>query len=307
MDLKNFDLNLLLVFDQMLKERKVSAVADTLGVTQPAISRSLKRLRQLLGDELFYRTASGMEPTSYARHLAEPVGEALDALRMAISREFDFDPRSSRRSFTLRMSDIGEIYILPRLLRFLSVEAPGVGINIVRDGGERLKSEMEAGRIDLAIGLIDGLETGFFSRQVFKQGYVCVFRPDHPLAGRPMTLDDFVAAEHAVVTAAGTGHGRIDELIEKQGIQRKVKLRVPTYASLEHLLRATDLVATVPEALVQPNIHPLALAYSKHPVSLPRLSIDAFWHARFHRDPANRWLRNVIAVQCALPSIQALE
>ncbi|KAB2967331.1 LysR family transcriptional regulator [Zoogloea sp.] len=137
MDLKNFDLNLLLVFDQMLKERKVSAVADTLGVTQPAISRSLKRLRALLGDELFYRTANGMEPTSYARHLAEPVGEALDSLRSAISREFDFHPRSSRRSFTLRMSDSEEIYILPRLLRFLSGTAQGVCGKIVRDGARR--------------------------------------------------------------------------------------------------------------------------------------------------------------------------
>lgn len=305
MDLKEFDLNLLLVFDQLLKERKVSRVADILGVTQPAISRSLKRLRLLLGDELFHRTASGMEPTAYARHLAEPVGDALDALRRAIGQEFAFDPASSRRNFTLRMSDIGEMYILPRLMRLLGSEAPGVSVTIVRDNAEALKTGLEAGRIDLAVGLIDGLEAGFFRRQVFRQGYVCVFRPGHPLAGRTLTLEDFTAAEHVVVAAAGTGHGRIDELIDKQGIQRKVKLKVPNYASLEHLLQSTDLIATVPEALVQPNIYPLALAWSRHPVVLPRLSIDAYWHARFHRDPGNRWLRELIAVQCALPAIAA--
>jgi DNA-binding transcriptional LysR family regulator len=305
MDLKDFDLNLLLVFDQLLKERKVSSVADSLGVTQPAVSRSLKRLRQLLGDELFCRTANGMEPTAYARHLAEPIGYALDSLRQAISQEFAFDPGRSRRNFTLRMSDIGEIYILPRLMRRVSSEAPGVSITVVRSNVETLKHEMEAGRIDLAIGLIEGLETGFFRRQILKQGYVCVFRPGHPLAGKAMSVDDFVAADHAVVTAAGTGHARIDEVIEKQGIKRKVKLSVPNYASLEHLLQSTDLIATVPEALVQPNIYPLALAWSKHPVALPQLSIDQFWHARFHRDPANRWLRNLIAVHCALPGIEA--
>ncbi len=303
MKLEEFDLNLLLVFDRLLKDKKVSRVADALGVTQPAVSRALKRLREQLGDALFTRTASGMEPTAYARHLAEPVGEALEALRQAIGREFVFAPRTSTRNFTLRMSDIGELCILPRLLRYLAAEAPGITLTIVRDPVDVLRAEMEAGRVDLAIGLIDGLESGFFCREVFRQGYVCVFRPDHPLAGAPLTLDAFVAAEHAVVTAAGTGHARIDELIEKQGVRRKVRLRVPTYATLERLLQASDLIATVPEALVQPDLHPLALGYARHPVALPRLSINAFWHARAHRDPANRWLRNVIAVECALPPI----
>lgn len=304
MDLNEFDLNLLLVLDQMLKQKKVSSVADTLGVTQPAISRALKRLRLLLGDELFYRTAAGMEPTAYARHLAEPVGEALEVLRRAISRDFAFNPTQSTRNFTLRMSDIGEMCILPRLLRYLSTEAPGVSLTIVRDPVDVLRTNMERGSVDLAIGLIDGLETGFFCREIFRQGYVCVFRPDHPLAGRPLSLEAFLAVEHVVVTAAGTGHTQIDELIEKQGVQRKVKLRIPTYASLESLLQSSDLIATVPEALIQPNLQPLALGYARHPVNLPRLSINEFWHAHFHRDPANRWLRNVIAVECALPPIE---
>lgn len=303
MDLKNFDLNLLLIFDLLLKEKKVSSVADQLNLTQPAISRSLKRLRGLLGDELFYRTSTGMEPTAYARHLAEPIAYALNSLSNAISQGVSFDPATSKKTFTIRMSDIGEIYMLPRLLRVLAKEAPGVSITVVRDNHEALKADMEAGRTDLAIGLIENLEAGFFRRQIYKQGYVCVFRPDHPLAGRPMSLDDFVAAEHALVTGTGTGHARIDELIDKQGIQRKVRLRIPNYASLERLLNGSDLIATVPEALVQPNISPLSLAYSRHPVQLPRLSIDQFWHARFHRDPANQWLREVIAVHCALPPV----
>jgi DNA-binding transcriptional LysR family regulator len=306
MDLKDFDLNLLLVFDQLLKERKVSSVADSLGVTQPAVSRSLKRLRQLLGDELFCRTASGMEPTAYARHLAEPIGYALDSLRQAIGQEFSFDPASSRRNFTLRITDIGEIYILPRLLPLLAAVAPGVSVTVVRGNNETLKGEMEAGRIDLAIGLIEGLESGFFRRQILKQGYVCVFRLGHRLAGRPLSLEDYLEAEHAVVSGEGTGHARIDEIIEKRGLKRKVRLRVPSYASLEHLLQSTDLVATVPEVLVHPKVYPLALAYSKHPVELPRLSINQFWHARFHRDPANKWLRNLIADQCELPEIDSI-
>lgn len=303
MDLKKIDLNLLLIFDLMFKEKKVSTVADALGVTQPAISRSLKRLRELLGDELFYRTSTGMEPTAYALHMAEPIACALSSLSAALSDGVPFDPRSSKKEFIVRMSDIGEIYILPRLMRVLAEEAPGVSITIVRGNNESLKSDMESGRIDLAIGLIDGLEAGFFRRQLYEQGYVCVFRKDHPLAQRKLTLIDFLAAEHIIVTAAGSGHAKVDEIIEKQGIKRKVKLRIPQYASLEYLLKSSDLIATVPEALIQPNLFPLALDYSEHPVQLPRLSIDLFWHARLHRDPANQWLRNVIAIQCELPRI----
>ena len=189
-------------------------------------------------------------------------------------------------------------------MRLLPGIAPGVSITIVRDRDEALRTKLAAGEIDLAIGLLEGLAAGFFRRQIFRQGYVCVFRPDHPLARRPLTLADFIDAEHAIVTAAGSGHAQIDELIEKQGIQRNVKLRVPNYASLEHLLRSSDLIATVPEALVQPNIDPLELAHAPHPVQLPRLALNIFWHARFHRDPANRWLRDLIAVHCALPPIR---
>lgn len=303
MDLKKFDLNLLLIFDLMFKEKKVSSVADALGVSQPAISRSLKRLRELLGDELFYRTSTGMEPTAYALHMAEPISYALNSLSAALSDGAPFDPKISKKEFIIRMSDIGEIYILPRLLRVLAEEAPGVSVTITRGNNETLKSDMESGRVDLAIGLIEGLEAGFFRRQLYKQGYVCVFRRDHPFARERLTLTDFLAADHVVVTAVGSGHAKVDEIIEKKGIKRKVKLRIPQYASLEYLLKSSNLIATVPEALVQPNLFPPALGYSEHPLQLPRLSIDLFWHARLHRDPANQWLRNIIAVQCELPRI----
>jgi DNA-binding transcriptional LysR family regulator len=302
-DLREFDLNLLLVFDQILKTRKLSRAAEVLGVTQPAISRSLARLRALLGDELFHRTPTGMEPTAYAAHLAGPLAMALTTLGQALSQDFVFTPTTSQRNFTLRLTDIGELTILPRLLRHLAVAAPGVGLTIVRGNGEALRSALERGEIDLAIGLIDDLGAGFFRRTIFRQGYVCVFRPAHPLAGRPLTRSAFEQAEHVVVTAAGTGHARIDELIEAEGIRRKIKLRVPHYASLERLLPGTDLIATVPEALVQSRLHPSALAYARPPFPLPDLPIDLFWHARNHQEPGNIWLRNAIAVDCALPAI----
>lgn len=301
MDLRDFDLNLLLVFDQLLKERNLSRVADNLGVTQPAVSRSLKRLRLLLGDELFCRTGRGMEPTAYASHLADPVRQALETLQQAISEEYVFDPRDSRRNFVLHLTEIGELFIVPRLMRLLNIQAPGVSVTVVRHSLDTLKSDMEDGRIDLAVGLIENLESGFYSRQLLQQGYVCVFRSQHPLAGSPISLEDFEAAEHVIVASSDTGHNRIDEIMRREGIKRTVKLRVPDYGTLERLLQGTDLIATVPEALVHPDVVPLALAYSRPPIDLPQLPIVQLWHQRFHRDPGNLWLREMIAAHFTLP------
>ncbi len=300
MDLKQLDLNLLLVFELLLRERKVSRVAELLGVTQPAVSRSLKRLRQTLNDELFYRTPEGMRPTAYALHLANPVCQVLEDLRLALNENPTFDPASSQRSFTIAMSDIGELYILPRLMKLLARHAPGITINVVRDRDESLLRQMITGNIDLAIGLHDNLETGFFAREIYRQHYVCVFRQGHPLAAKPLTFEDFTRAEHAIVTPAGYGHAQIDSLIDRQGIQRTIRVRLPNYASLENLLLGTNLIATVPAVLIQPELKPLALAHSQHPVPLPQLAIRSFWHERNHRDPGNRWLREQVAVHCSL-------
>ena len=169
MDLRNIDLNLLVIFQQLLMDRRVSTTADKLGMTQPAVSNALKRLRTLLDDPLFVRTASGMSPTPYALHLAEPVGYALGALQTALNRRDSFDPATSKRTFTLAMTDIGEIYFMPTLMEAISRLAPSINISTVRNNLGNLKEDMAAGSVDLAIGLIPSLTTGFFQRRLFKQ------------------------------------------------------------------------------------------------------------------------------------------
>jgi DNA-binding transcriptional LysR family regulator len=297
MELRELDLNLLLVFQQLLVERRVSRVAEKLGISQPGVSNALARLRRHLDDPLFLRTTRGMEPTPLAEQLAEPVGRALELLQAAVNRRtVSWEPARSERSFTLGMTDIGEIYFLPRLMDTLAREAPGARVNTVRNTAVQLKDEMEAGHVDLAIGLIPQLKAGFYQRRLFRQRYVCLFRQGHALARkRRVTLADFEAAEHVVVVSAGTGHGKVDELLQRAGVRRRVRLTVPHFVAVGHILQSTDMVATVPERFAerfaQQVVGPFGLAAAPHPAALPEIAINLFWHARVHKDPANQWLR----------------
>jgi len=294
MELEEIDLNLLVVFNQLLVERRVSKVADKLGLTQPAVSNALARLRKLLGDELFLRTPAGMEPTPFADQLAEPVTYALGMIHSALNQRVSFEPASSTRSFTVGMTDIGEIYFLPALMDRLRQAAPGVSLSTVRNTAVNLKDEMAAGKVDLAIGLLPQLKGGFFQRRLFRQRYVCLFRKGHRLDKKKISLAEFSAAEHLVVVSAGTGHGKVDELLKRSGIDRNVRLTVPHFVGVGHILQATDLVATVPERLAQRLVGPFGLVCAPHPAKLPEVAINVFWHAKFHKAPANQWLRGLV-------------
>ena len=168
MDLREIDLNLLVVFNQLLLDRSVSTSAEKLGLTQPAVSNALKRLRSVLKDELFLRTSRGMEPTPYALHLAEPVIYALGALQTAFTTRDTFDPLTSTRNFQLAMTDIGEMYFMPPLMVALSKVAPNVRVSTVRPNAGNLREDMESGTVDLALGLLPNLQAGFFQRRLFR-------------------------------------------------------------------------------------------------------------------------------------------
>jgi len=294
MELRDIDLNLLVVFNQMLLDRRVSTAADKLGVTQPAISNALKRLRLLLKDELFLRTSQGMEPTPYALHLAEPVAYALNALQSALNQRDRFDPQTSERTFTLAVTDIGEMYFMPPLMDALAKRAPNIRISTLRNTTGNLKEDMASGTVDLAVGLLPHLQSGFFQRRLFQQRYVCMFRRGHPTARNPMTLENFCAMEHVGVVAANTGHGEVDNALDRMGIQRRMRLVVPHFIAVGHILQSTDLIATVPERFAVRCEGPFGLVSSPHPANLPEIAINLFWHAKYNRDPASLWLRQLM-------------
>jgi DNA-binding transcriptional LysR family regulator len=296
MKLSQIDLNLLLVFHQLLIDRRVSAAATSLGLSQPAASNALRRLRQLLGDALFLRTPHGMEPTPYALQLAEPVALALGTLHTALNERASFDPATSTRAFTLAMTDVGEVYFLPVLMDALARTTPGVTLRAVSVTDPALKDHMASGQVDLALGLLPQLQAGFFQQVLFHQPYVCLMRNGHALAARPsLSLADFKAADHVQVESAGTGHSRVDEALQRHGLTRRIRLTLPHFVALGQVLASTDLIATVPERYAQRAVQPFGLTTRPLPVALPGSAIHQFWHARLQRDPGCQWLRALVA------------
>lgn len=296
MDPLKFDLNLLRIFHRMMLDRKVSTAAEALGVTQPAVSNALKRLRDLTGDDLFTRSSQGMQPTVFASQIAEPIGYALSTIDGTLNQPTHFDPSTARHTFHLGLTDIGEVYLLPRLMEETSRWAPHIRFTTVRGSFASLREQMEGGDIDLAVGLLPQLQGNFFHRRLMRQDYALCLRKEHPLADKKrFTLQDYVAQDHVVVVSHGTGHGHIDTLMARKGIVRNVRLTVPHFMAVGHVLQATDMVATVPEAFARLIEKPFGLLSLAHPAGLPTVNIDTYWHRRLHRDPANLWLRKLMA------------
>nr|CUV24763.1 HTH-type transcriptional activator NagR [Ralstonia solanacearum]CUV36708.1 HTH-type transcriptional activator NagR [Ralstonia solanacearum]CUV42148.1 HTH-type transcriptional activator NagR [Ralstonia solanacearum]CUV60410.1 HTH-type transcriptional activator NagR [Ralstonia solanacearum] len=300
LNLRDVDLNLLVVFQEILREKRIATVAQRLGLSQPAVSNALARLRQTFDDELFVRTPRGMMPTARAEQLAEPVAMALDMLQRAFGQRTHFEAATSTRTFTIAMSDVGEVYFMPVLAQLCTEQAPGVRIDTLRAGAFDMKVGMESGAIDLAIGAFDDLSgESVFQRRLFQQDYVTMFRRGHPLepaaqAGR-LTLERFRAASHLVVASSASPYNAIGPLLDKAGISQSARFSVPHFVAVPYIVSTTDLVVTVPRKLAERAAPPFGLQFVPPPLKLPALQTNVFWHRRFHQDAGNQWLRNLVA------------
>ncbi|HCR98342.1 MAG: LysR family transcriptional regulator [Halomonas sp.] len=292
--LTDIDLNLLVVFDLLYQEQNTQRVALRLGITQPAVSHALKRLRLLLQDELFERTSQGLQPTPRASQLHPGIADALARVNDTLNINEVFNPAVSERTFNINMTDIGEIVFLPRLLEHLSKAAPGVSLTTVRSRNSDLKQEMEAGQIDLSVGLIPQLGAGFYQQRLFGQRYVCLMRQGHPLATGEFDVERFRTASHAVVMAQGTGHGIVEEQLARAKITHPVRLTLPHFAAIPYIISNSDLIVTVTDKLAEATCERFGLTIREHPLAFPEIPINLFWHRRFHQDPGSRWLRGLM-------------
>lgn len=302
MDPTRIDLNLLRVFDQVMKQRQVSRAAQALGLSQPAVSNALRRLRTMLGDELFVRTPAGMQATAYALRIGPAVSQALALVDGALAAPSPFEPARDERAFTLAMTDVGQIYFLPALVPALAREAPGVSLRITGVAGAALAEAMATGQVALALGWLPDLRAGFYQQALFRQAYVCLMRRGHPGLAGALDRTAFLAFDHVRIEALGTGHTQVDDQLARRGLQRRIRLVVPDYVALGHVLASTDLVATVPERFAQRVCSALPLATRPLPVRLAPTAIHQVWHARAHRDPAQQWLRTLVAREFGDPA-----
>jgi DNA-binding transcriptional LysR family regulator len=291
----SIDLNLLSVFQEVYRERQISAAARRLGLTQSAVSNALARLRRTFGDELFVRTAHGMQPTPLAQQMAEPIGAAMAQVALALSQRSRFDPATSGRRFTLAMTDVGEVYFMPVLIDRCRAIAPNVEIASIRANGLTLKDDMETGRVDLAIGAFEDVSEALYHRALFRQRFVSMFRKDHPLAKGKVDLARFVAAPHLIVDAAQSPYDRINGLLEKAGVTAGARFRVPHFTAVPYIVSTSELVVTVPQKLAESAASPFGLKWIEPPLALLTLQTNVFWHRRFNHDPGIQWLRGLIA------------
>lgn len=288
------DLNLLYVFEAIWLERSVTLAADRLGVSQAAVSASLKRLRLEYDDHLFSLVGRRMEPTTKAIETAPQMLQALSMVRSTHVESRPFDPATARRNFTLRTRDIGEVVCLPQIFSALHAEAPGVGLRTVFKPIPETIAGLAYGEIDFALGFLPSLETSIHSRPLFSQRYVCVMREGHALGEAPLTVEAFCAGDHLLVEYSGSGHLLLERALKRAGAGRRIRLSLPQYLSAPHFVVENDLLWSVPEILAErlATLYPLQIR--PHPLALPPFEISLYWHDRFHKDPANQWMRNFI-------------
>lgn len=290
----SIDIRLLAVFDEIYKTRSVTAAAEALELGQPAVSVALSKLRHHFGDPLFVRTSSGMEPTPFSEGLVRPVRAVLDALEQVLGHRSEFDPASSDRSFRICMTDISQLALLPKLWKRLRATAPGVRIEVSPLSADTARM-LESGEADLALGFIPQLEAGFFRQILFRQNFVCMVAADHPRITDALSLAQFEAEDHAVISSSGSAPAIVEREITRQRIKRRVALKIPNFLGAAFVIEHTDLLVTIPKRLGDVLQGRGAFRIFPVPFELPQYEVKQHWHERYHQDEGNRWLRGVVS------------
>ncbi len=294
MDIRSIDMNLLVVFDAMIEHRSVTRAAEAIGLSQPAMSAAVSRLRTWFDDPLFVKTGAEMKPTPRALTLARPVRQVIETIKDEILQRSGFDPQKTDRTFTIMTPDIGEANFVPKLLARISEMAPNARLRAVSRSRPAAAESLESGEAELAIGYFPDLhKAGFFKQKLFESPHVCVVRADHPAVGKKLTMKQYLALSHAVVQPEGREHV-FDLFLGQKGMQRKVLLELSHFMSLLPVIETSDLIATVPLDLAMICQRYANIKIVESPITSPVIAVHQFWHRRFNKDPANVWLRGVV-------------
>jgi LysR family transcriptional regulator, mexEF-oprN operon transcriptional activator len=294
-DLHSLDLNLLTAFEALERERSVSRAAARIGIGQPAMSHALGRLRTLLHDELFVRAGGGIEPTPRALELIGPIRAALAQIDTALRGSRQFNPATATDQFRIGMTDIVGVSVLSPLMDALHEAAPTVSLVIRAVGSSSLREALDLGEIDLAIGMFSGLAEWHRTAFLFREELCCVFSRERTGLAAPISLADYVAARHLLVSPRGDPSGVVDTILAKSGTQRAVQLTVPYFLLAGHLLYFQPLVAALPRRFAEQCSTMAGLEVGPLPFDAPTYEISMVWHARHDEDARLSWLRGLVA------------
>ena len=299
MDIRSVDLNLLKAFDALMSERAVTRAAGRIGLSQPAMSHALSRLRTMFADDLFVRTPAGMEPTAHAREIAPLISAAIEQIETALNLGAGFDPAKSAGIFTAGMAEYAEVALVGRLARAFAEQAPRATLRLLPLNGAEAGEQLEHGTIDVAVAHLRGLPAAIESRTLLRDPFVVVMRKGHPLAASgALTLEGYASQSHVLVSPRGDTTGAVDRILVDFGLRRRIALLVATYLAVPAALAVSDLVATVPSRTARQIALTGKIATLPLPIDLAQ-TVSMAWHRRAASEPAQAWFRSLLTEAAA--------
>jgi DNA-binding transcriptional LysR family regulator len=303
-NLKNIDLNLLVYLDVLLRERNVTRAAESLGISQPAMSNGLRRLRKLFSDPLLVRTSSGMSPTERAENLQPMVREVVASIKNVVQPDRQFDAASADRVFRIAVSDYGESTLLPHMLRRMRSDAPDVTLDILTPSDVSYQ-DLERGSVDLVINRFDELPQSFHQRPVWRDGFSCIFSHQNPIRSK-FNLESYLEAGHVWVSKTGMGIGVgmepdaiqslgwVDEALARLGKKRRIRVFTRHYIAAMRLADLRDLIITVPSRAANLLKDDPSVVIVPPPFEIPKLELTMAWSPLLQHNPAHQWIRRLI-------------
>jgi len=290
--LSGLNLNALVALDALLSERNVTRAARRVGITQPAMSQSLARLRELFGDPLLVRKGRSMVLTPRAEAMLLPLSDALLSVERALQLGMGFDASTSTRIFKIALTDLSVTMVLPSVVRLIGEQAPGIRVQAEPLSSGRLSEKLSSGEIDLVIAVYLSSAEGLRTETLLVDDYVCLVRSGHALARRKrVRIEDYQAHAHVAYTPVGFVPRPMSEAVPGVASASGIRVSVPYLLALPEVVRRTDLVATVPRRLLAAPIDFDGLVTLQAPAELPPVAHSQWWHPRFDLDPAHQWLR----------------
>ncbi len=300
MNIKSLDVHLLRCFDALMAELSVSRAAEKMGLSQPAMSHALARLRRLFDDPLLLRAQSAMVPTRHALDLRESVLRILAEIDGVVLKKAVFRAETSRMKFVLTAPEYVEYVLAPKLFEVLQKQAPGIDIEFRTPNPERVAEWMEKGEIDFRLAWLRDPPHSLHSKFLFRDEFVCLVRKGHPQIRGAMTAEQYFSLPHVRSRfMRNSPSGRvIDEVVASHGRKLRIALLMQNFLTVFYTVEHADLIATVPARLAQGLAEQLALQVIEPPLNIPDMRISLYWHERTHREASHRWFRQLLA-DCA--------